>query len=134
MPHEVRGVDVEKDALLCQQTSPKRWFGNMEMMSNCDVTNSEHQIQMTTIRPWTKPPPWKFSAYATDQVYEEGIHESESVVNILNNNSILVNVDVIGVLMLMEELKTQFAVSFQMFHPGIRSLKIRETLCIFQVF
>ena len=28
----------------------------MEMTSNCDVTNSAHQIQMTTIRPWTKPP------------------------------------------------------------------------------
>jgi len=31
-----------------------------------------------------------------NQVYEEGIHESESVVNILSINSILVNVDVIG--------------------------------------
>jgi len=30
------------------------------------------------------------------QVYEEGIHESDSVVNILSINSILVNVDVIG--------------------------------------
>jgi len=45
-------VDVEIYALLCQQTSLKRWFGNMEMTSNCDVTNSAHQIQMTTI--WTK--------------------------------------------------------------------------------
>jgi len=28
----------------------KRWFGNMDnMMSNCDVTNSSHQIQMTTM-------------------------------------------------------------------------------------
>ena len=60
MPHEIRGVDVEKYAWLCQQTSPKRWFGNIEMTSNCDVTNSEHQIQMTTIRPWTKPPPMNF--------------------------------------------------------------------------
>jgi len=42
MPHEIKGVDVEKYALLCQETLPKRWFGNMEM-------NSEHQIQMTTI-------------------------------------------------------------------------------------
>jgi len=33
-------LDVEKYALLCQQTSPKRWFGNMEMASNCDVSNS----------------------------------------------------------------------------------------------
>jgi len=31
-----------------------------------------------------------------NQVYEEGIHESDSVVNISSINSILVNVDVIG--------------------------------------
>ena len=37
----------------------------MEMTSNCDVTNSAHQKQITAIWPWTKPPPWKFSAYAT---------------------------------------------------------------------
>jgi len=43
------GVDVENYALLCQQTSPKPGFGNMEMTSNCDVTNSAHQTQMTTI-------------------------------------------------------------------------------------
>ena len=55
-----------KICILCQQTSPKRWFGNMSMTSNCDVTNSAHQIQMTTICHWMKPPPWKFSAYATE--------------------------------------------------------------------
>ena len=65
MTYEIRGVDVEKYALLCQQTSPKRWFGNMKMTSICEVTNSAHQIQMTTIWPITKPPSWKFSAYAT---------------------------------------------------------------------
>ena len=59
MPHEIRGVDVEKYELLCQETSPKRWFRNMEMTSNCDITNNEHQIQMTTIWPWTNPPPMK---------------------------------------------------------------------------
>jgi len=59
MPHEIRGVDVENYAWLCQETSPKRWFGNMEITSNCDVTNSEHQIQMTTIWPWTKAPTMK---------------------------------------------------------------------------
>jgi len=37
----------------------------MEMTSNCDVTNSAHQMQMTTIWPSTKHPPWKVSAYAT---------------------------------------------------------------------
>ena len=56
MTHEMRGVRIEKYALFCQQTSPKRWFGNMDMSSNCDVTNSAHQIQMTTIWPWTKNP------------------------------------------------------------------------------
>ena len=59
MTHEIRGVDVEKYALLCQQTSPKRWFGNVEMTSNCDVTNSANQIQMATIWPLTNPPPMK---------------------------------------------------------------------------
>ena len=28
----------------------------MEVTSNCDVTNSAHQMQMTTIWPWTKTP------------------------------------------------------------------------------
>jgi len=32
----------------------------------------------------------------TQQIYEEAIHESQNVVNILSINSILVNVDVIG--------------------------------------
>ena len=45
--------------ILCQQTSPKRWFGNRTMMSFCDVTNSAHQIQMTTLCRWMKPPPMK---------------------------------------------------------------------------
>jgi len=31
----------------------------MEMTSNFDVTNSAHQIQITTIRPWTNLPPMK---------------------------------------------------------------------------
>jgi len=33
-------------SLLCQQTFPERWFGNMNMTSNWNVTNSAHQIQM----------------------------------------------------------------------------------------
>ena len=37
----------------------------MNMTSNCDVTNSAHQIKMTTICHWMKNPWWKFSAYAT---------------------------------------------------------------------
>jgi len=56
MPHEIRGVDVEKYALLCQETAPKHWFGNMEMTSNCDVTNREHQIQWPPHDPEPKPP------------------------------------------------------------------------------
>jgi len=44
---------------LCQQTSPKRWFGNRTMTSFCDVTNSAHQIQMTILCRWMKPPPMK---------------------------------------------------------------------------
>jgi len=32
--------------VLCQQTSPKHWFGSMTMTSNCDVSISAHQIQM----------------------------------------------------------------------------------------
>jgi len=34
--------------IMCQQTSPKRWFGNLNITSNCDVTNSAHQMQITT--------------------------------------------------------------------------------------
>jgi len=56
MTHEVRGVVVEKYALLCQQTSPKRSFGNMEMTSNCDVINStpntnDHHITLNHTLP-----------------------------------------------------------------------------------
>jgi len=58
--------------ILCQQTPPKRWFGNRTMTSNCDVTKRGHQIQMTTLCHWMKPPtkifcvlhwllPWNFT-------------------------------------------------------------------------
>jgi len=47
---------VEEYAILCQQTYPKRWLGNTNMTSNCDLTNSAHQMQMTTICHWMKPP------------------------------------------------------------------------------
>ena len=36
--------------MLCQQTSPKRWFANVNMTSNCDVKNSAYPATMTTIR------------------------------------------------------------------------------------
>ena len=47
--------------ILCQQTSPKLWFGNRTMTSFYDVTNSAHQIQMTSLNETA----WKVSAYAT---------------------------------------------------------------------
>jgi len=36
--------------MLCQQTSPKRWFANVNMASCCGVTNSVYPGTMTTIR------------------------------------------------------------------------------------
>jgi len=48
-----------KTCILCQQTSPKRWFGNRTMTSNCDVTNTADQIQMTTLCHWMKALPMK---------------------------------------------------------------------------
>jgi len=36
--------------MLCQQTSPKRLFANVNVSSNCDVTNSVYPVTMTTIR------------------------------------------------------------------------------------
>jgi len=50
------GSGCRKMCILCQQTSPKRWYGNMTMTSNCDVTSSACQIKMTTICHWMKPP------------------------------------------------------------------------------
>jgi len=35
---------------LCQQTSPKYWFANVNMTSYCDVKNSVYPITMTTTR------------------------------------------------------------------------------------
>ena len=40
---------------LCQQTSTKRWFRNMNMTSNCDVTRSARQVQTKIICHWMKP-------------------------------------------------------------------------------
>ena len=53
---KIRGVACRRVWILCQQTSPNRWFGNMNMTSNCDVTNTAHQKQMTTICHWMKTP------------------------------------------------------------------------------
>ena len=35
---------------LCQQTSPKRWFANVNMTSYCNVTKIVQLVKMTTIR------------------------------------------------------------------------------------
>jgi len=35
--------------MLCQQTSPKRWFANVDITSYCDVPNSIYSVTMTTI-------------------------------------------------------------------------------------
>jgi len=40
-------------SVLCQQTSPKRCFANVNMTSYCDVTNSVYPVTMTTIRHWS---------------------------------------------------------------------------------
>jgi len=36
--------------MFCPQTSPKRWFANVNTTSYCDVTNSIHPITMNTTR------------------------------------------------------------------------------------
>jgi len=38
--------------MLCQQTSPKLSFGNINMTSNCDVKNSTHPVKMNNIHRW----------------------------------------------------------------------------------
>jgi len=56
---------VEEYAYCVNKRRQNVGFGNFNMTSNCDVKNSAHQIQITTICHWMEPPPWKFSAYAT---------------------------------------------------------------------
>ena len=50
-----------KTCISCQRTSLKRWFGNRTMKSNCDVTNSAQQIQMSDDYPMSlnETPPKK---------------------------------------------------------------------------
>jgi len=66
-----------------------------------------------------------------NQVYEERIHESQNVVNILSINSVVVNVGVIGGSYVNGRMQNTIY-SFQMFRLDIKSLRTRETLCIFQ--
>jgi len=42
--YKIRGVRAEEYAYCVNKL-----FGNMIMTSNCDVTNSAHKVQMTTI-------------------------------------------------------------------------------------
>jgi len=56
-------------------TSPKRWFGNRNMASNCDVTNSKHQIQITTICRWQKNPYGTFLYTPLKQTHQPSCHE-----------------------------------------------------------
>jgi len=53
---KIKGSACGRTCVLCQPKSRKRCFGKMSMTSNCDVTNSSHQIQMTTICHWMKLP------------------------------------------------------------------------------
>jgi len=53
---QIKGSACRRICILWQETSPKRWFGNKNMTSYCDVTNSAHQIQMITICHWLNPP------------------------------------------------------------------------------
>jgi len=48
MTHEIRGVDA-KNMHIMSTNFAKWWFGNINMTSNFDVTNSANQTQMTTI-------------------------------------------------------------------------------------
>jgi len=56
--------------MLCQQTSPKRWFANVNMTSYCDVTNSVYAVTMTTIRHCSM---WEFGYGAYNHEVAPGI-------------------------------------------------------------
>ena len=76
-----------KTCMLCQRTSLKRWFGNRTMTSNCDVTNSAHQIQMTTLCRWMNPPHENFLRTPQWQAVDRFLSEAErefSGINELN--------------------------------------------------
>ena len=59
-----------------------------------------------------------------NQVYKEGLHESESVVNILSINSILVNVDIIGGSYVNGKTQNTIYSFFPNVSPGYKLLKI----------
>jgi len=75
-----------KMCILRQQTSPKRWFGKRTMMSFCDVTNSAHQIQMTTLCRWMNPPHEKFLRTPLNPIYGFGYNEKVQNIWLINLN------------------------------------------------
>ena len=56
--------------MLCQQTSPKRWFANVNIISHFDVKNSVYPVTMTTIRHCSI---LEFSRGASNQAVAPGI-------------------------------------------------------------
>jgi len=67
-----------------------------------------------------------------NEVYEEGIHESQNVVNILSINSILVNVDVIGGSYVNGRIQNTIYSFFPNVSPGYKIVENLRNLCIFQ--
>jgi len=55
---------------LCRQTTPKRWFANVNMTSYRDVTNSVYPVTMTTIRHCSI---LEFGRGASNQAVDPGI-------------------------------------------------------------
>jgi len=55
LQHQPQGGDSthfenQRCKIICQQTSRKRWFTNVNMASYCDVTNNVYPVTITTIR------------------------------------------------------------------------------------
>jgi len=60
-----KGNGCRKICILCQQTLPKRWFGNMERRQSVTSQTGHTKDKWPPYDPEPKPPPWKFSAYTT---------------------------------------------------------------------
>jgi len=59
--------------MLCQKTSPKRWFAHVDMTSSCDVTNSVYPVTITIIRLCTT---LELGRGAYNQEVSQGINRS----------------------------------------------------------
>ena len=68
-----------------------------------------------------------------NQIYEDGIHESENVVNILSINSILVNVDMIGGSYVGGKTQNTIYSSFPNAWPGYKIVENPRNLVYFPV-